>query len=581
MPAGQPAPAVQPVRVEVGMTGGSVGSKSSAGHASGVAGVDSTGGGTGSGGVRKWIEEEELPIEPLPLVSRFPWVLAAFCSLRLLRPVLLAACFPDGPQSRDVGANFAIACAWLSPLCGFLAALALCSPLREFVRRQNLPQEFTTRREEAALGLLAIALAFDCLHQLLALVRWSFFWSTGVLEEGAETDWRDPFAHVLVMLHIVGLLGAVIIVATYARNYRVALKRMLEERRAKNSGSGEALRSSGAEAKDSAQRDLERGKPAVKTVGSSVGGSNSGSGSGAGRPPSAPATATAAGPKGPRQAASDQSDSVPPPKATEPPEPPRSSSSTSAQPQGVHGARPGSAGSGQPFGSPSRAWLWANGEWVRVRVLRSTGDGSATVRLSGGAVVQTRQAFLRSRSSEDEEPPTEIPQEPPPKPGSRGRPSSAGASTRPPPGPTAHTPRPERPSSAGDGGSRGGTAGAGADAAPPRGAPGPGPSAGAAGSAGLAGVGDEKDSIGAQWAETRMERLRKELIDLDRCEGASARRSRLRALQRELHPDKQPPELRAHAQPLFHLVQREWELVERAATNTASKTSAPPSAAGA
>jgi hypothetical protein len=56
-----------------------------------------------------------------------------------------------------------------------------------------------------------------------------------------------------------------------------------------------------------------------------------------------------------------------------------------------------------------------------------------------------------------------------------------------------------------------------------------------------------------------MDQLRKELIALDNCD-PSERKKGLRHLQRELHPDKQPPELRVPVQPLFHLVQREWEM---------------------
>jgi len=67
----------------------------------------------------------------------------------------------------------------------------------------------------------------------------------------------------------------------------------------------------------------------------------------------------------------------------------------------------------------------------------------------------------------------------------------------------------------------------------------------------------------------------KELIELEHLEPAE-RRSRLRALQRELHPDKQPPELRALAQPLFHLVQREWEVDEACRSASATARSAGP-----
>lgn len=61
-----------------------------------------------------------------------------------------------------------------------------------------------------------------------------------------------------------------------------------------------------------------------------------------------------------------------------------------------------------------------------------------------------------------------------------------------------------------------------------------------------------------QWASTRLPRLQRELRDLQRCP-PSERKRRLRGLQLELHPDKQPPERRPSAGRLFHLVQEEWE----------------------
>merc|ERR1712187_527684 len=67
-------------------------------------------------------------------------------------------------------------------------------------------------------------------------------------------------------------------------------------------------------------------------------------------------------------------------------------------------------------------------------------------------------------------------------------------------------------------------------------------------------------TVEERWAAVRMEKLRQELIELDKCDHPE-RKKGLRRLQRELHPDKQPPELRVHAQPLFHMVQREWELL--------------------
>lgn len=58
-----------------------------------------------------------------------------------------------------------------------------------------------------------------------------------------------------------------------------------------------------------------------------------------------------------------------------------------------------------------------------------------------------------------------------------------------------------------------------------------------------------------------MARLRTELCELDGLEPGE-RKARLRTLQRELHPDKQPPEMHKHTEPLFHMVQRQWEVDE-------------------
>uniref|UniRef100_A0A7S4QKY1 Uncharacterized protein n=1 Tax=Alexandrium monilatum TaxID=311494 RepID=A0A7S4QKY1_9DINO len=63
-----------------------------------------------------------------------------------------------------------------------------------------------------------------------------------------------------------------------------------------------------------------------------------------------------------------------------------------------------------------------------------------------------------------------------------------------------------------------------------------------------------------EWSDGRLRQLQEELRQLGCCRPAE-RRARLRALQLELHPDKQPPELRKAAQPLFLMVQREWELL--------------------
>eukprot|EP00435_Cladocopium_sp_Y103_P067107 s1043_g29.t1 len=61
-----------------------------------------------------------------------------------------------------------------------------------------------------------------------------------------------------------------------------------------------------------------------------------------------------------------------------------------------------------------------------------------------------------------------------------------------------------------------------------------------------------------QWAEDRLAQLTAELRSIQGL-ASNSRRQRLRALQLELHPDKQPEDRRSAVQPLFLLVQREWE----------------------
>ncbi|CAE7751538.1 fhkC, partial [Symbiodinium sp. CCMP2456] len=63
------------------------------------------------------------------------------------------------------------------------------------------------------------------------------------------------------------------------------------------------------------------------------------------------------------------------------------------------------------------------------------------------------------------------------------------------------------------------------------------------------------------WASTRMAQLRQELRGL-RGLSTSARKAHIRALQLELHPDKQPEERRQEAKRLFLLVQSEWETLQ-------------------
>lgn len=62
-----------------------------------------------------------------------------------------------------------------------------------------------------------------------------------------------------------------------------------------------------------------------------------------------------------------------------------------------------------------------------------------------------------------------------------------------------------------------------------------------------------------QWVSTRLKQLQRELSELRSHCALRERKKRLRSLQLELHPDKQPPEMRSHVQPLFLLVQQGWE----------------------
>ena len=63
------------------------------------------------------------------------------------------------------------------------------------------------------------------------------------------------------------------------------------------------------------------------------------------------------------------------------------------------------------------------------------------------------------------------------------------------------------------------------------------------------------------WLEERMARLQSELREIDRLP-PGVKKGRLRKLQLELHPDKQPERIRAKAQQLFLLVQGKWEANE-------------------
>jgi len=88
---------------------------------------------------------------------------------------------------------------------------------------------------------------------------------------------------------------------------------------------------------------------------------------------------------------------------------------------------------------------------------------------------------------------------------------------------------------------------------------------------------EEQDAqeIVEAWAAKRFESLQRELEELRSLEEVGARRRRLRALQLELHPDKQAPEYRLHAQSLFRLVQQEWEQAGESLLAQAGRPPAP------
>lgn len=197
---------------------------------------------------------------------------------------------------------------------------------------------------------------------------------------------------------------------------------------------------------------------------------------------------------------------------------------------------------GVPLGTPrrdeSRAWMWNSKKWVRVRILRSLTDAHVVVRVEGGEVVHTRQSLLRKRQPGDEPP------SPLHKPQSQQRPASADAGSR---GRSRAHEAGDRPASEGSARRR-------------RSAP--------ASQDREEQFDDDEDSDCPRWARERLVRLREELKALAPLE-PQERRKQLRALQRELHPDKQPAELREYANPLFLIVQKEWEIEEALAKQAA------------
>ena len=80
---------------------------------------------------------------------------------------------------------------------------------------------------------------------------------------------------------------------------------------------------------------------------------------------------------------------------------------------------------------------------------------------------------------------------------------------------------------------------------------------------------DQEDD---RWLSNRMARLQQELREIDQL-APGARKGRLRKLQLELHPDKQPERLRAKCQRLFLIVQGRWEAHEASLQREASQKS--------
>jgi len=528
------------------------------------------------------VEQRVINVRALWADPNFPLACLVFFGLRLVRPVLLSLCFPDGPHTQDAAAQFAVACAWLMSFAGFAGALLTVSWIQRWVEEHpGLPDDVKSKQDHAALSLLFTAFLAEVLHQIIAIASWNYFWGIGIVDRAdPDSDAKLPVAYVLVLLHVSGLVGAVIFVVMYARSVRASWAEMGKRWQRRSSGgprqgfcdleSGQA-----AGGRRVANEDVAA-SPADAAAPDPVRGRHGGY--------RQQRVASAAGSDenlGPRQAAREnsrdrQSESdneqqgTPRRRPSKRSNSPRAASKRSNSPRVGPGAAPGARSCSPepqserperpPLGTPPKAWLWVGndcapcgGEWVRVRVLRSSAsDGTAAVRMPGGNVVQTRQALLRKRGSDDEEPPSSAPAA-----GPRDRPASAnpgprvGFAAR--PSPRQRQRSKERPSSADL--PRGGRQERG-PTAPPGWAP-------------LfkeEGKADSEEppkveSTEERWARERMTKLRKELQELDAMTPAD-RRIRLRTLQRELHPDKLSPELRPHAQPLFHLVQKEWEVNE-------------------
>lgn len=516
------------------------------------------------------VTKTEIPAKPLWVCLRFPLLAATFFVYRLIRPVLVAAFFSNGLQATVAGAQACLVLQWLGSVFGLLGVLLLQCHISGWLHPPGASPRAKAKAEAylkpSVLMLLGFAVFLEFLYEVLAVGFYQFFWGLGMVDASKpEMSSLAALAGVLVILQVGNLVGAILLVVAYARSYLVswddagvALWAFPAEGA---SGSGEAA-------------DVESGEVPSSSAPSA-------------RPPRARGPQSQVpGPipgwekdKGPRQAGVNSRDASPrqSPRlqegipsyrrkfSTEFQTPPRGKSSSptcSPRPKQAPADRPPASAERPaerpPLGAMPKAWLWVasekGGEWVRVRIIRSSTNGTATVRLPDGGILQANQSFLRPRGSNSEEPPNSEPR--------RERPSSAnaGARNKMPSGPRG--PSKERPSSASfSEETRGGSVPPGwrdfssedcpgvvrppAKKEPPK----------------------VQESPGELWAKARLAKLRKELQELNNMEPAE-RRVRIRGLQRELHPDKLPEDLRPHAQPLFHIVQREWE-VDEAARNSA------------
>lgn len=527
------------------------------------------------------VTKTDMHIKPLWVRQRFAPLAWSFFCFRLVRPVLLAACFPNGPQASVVGVQVCLVIQWMGSVVGLLASLLINSfPLRERLEQATGISDVAKQRlKHGVLVLFAVSASLEGLYQLLSLAYYQFFWGLGMLDPNSlDYSTLAPVARVLVMLQVGNLLGGVLLIVAYCRSYFTAWQEL-----------GVCLwRMSEPPGEVDVDSDLEAGNEEAGFPSAAP------APAAGGRPPRAP------GPvigweRGPRQAAGGSREASPRQyskdsqeaevskrpsfrrRPSDVPTPTRDRGARSASPIQRPKQDAASASDRPPMGAVPRAWLWVanetGGEWSRVRVLRSSADGTASVQLPGGGVVQTRQSMLRPRSSSDEEPPGTEPR--------RDRPSSAtaGANAGSARERDHRRPNKERASACFDEAHKGpkrstsvppgwtdySTEDVPGSVKEPQRQPKFEP---------------EPESAGALWAKARLAKLRKELQELNNLEPAE-RRLRIRALQRELHPDKLPEDLRPHAQPLFHIVQREWEVDEAARQSAQAAQPAEPRKGGA